>query len=397
MLNTLNQHTSIMSTYNRLPLRVIKGKGAYVWAEDGEKYLDFTSGIATCNLGHCHSAVKNEINLQLEMIWHTSNLYEVPKQEELASLLTERSCLDQVFFCNSGAEANEAAIKLVKAHEQKSSGNAATIVTFHQSFHGRTLGTIAATGQEKIKQGFEPLLEGFVHLPFNDGEALKAIEALKPSAVMLELLQGEGGVILADPIWVKALASICKKQNTLLVVDEVQTGIGRTGSLFLYEQYSIEPDIITLAKGLGSGFPIGAMLAKKEVASAFKPGMHGSTFGGNPLACSAGIGTLSVMTQEFLDNTKKVSELLFQELQQLAKKFPTIKAIKGKGFLLGLEMEEDVSSFLLEALQQKLLLLSAGPFVIRMLPPINLVESEVHDFIHRFQQVLHNWEAAKND
>lgn len=386
-----------MNTYSRLPLSIQKAKGTYVWSDKNEAYLDFTSGIATCNLGHCPPEVQKALEKQLSNLWHTSNLYHVPKQEQLASLLVEKSCFDQVFFCNSGAEANEAAIKLVRAIAHKKLKKQASIVTFQQSFHGRTLATVAATGQEKIKAGFEPMPEGFIHLPYNDYQSLQTIRELEPTAVMLELLQGEGGVVPADPDWVKELSSICKEKEILLVVDEVQTGMGRTGSLFLYEHYNVEPDIMTLAKGLGSGFPIGAMLAKEEIATAFQPGMHGSTFGGNPLACTAGIETLNIISEEnFLKNVVEKSKYLHSQLENLLDDFSFIKEKRGKGMLIGLEISGNAIDLIKLALEEKLLLLSAGPNVVRLLPPLTISTEEVLTFIQKFTEVLQQYREAEH-
>ncbi|GAE92134.1 acetylornithine aminotransferase [Gracilibacillus boraciitolerans JCM 21714] len=256
------------------PITLVEGKGgSYVWDDQGKKYLDYSSGIATCNLGHVPEVVEKAVQEQLSKLWHCSNLYHIPNQEKLAQVLTENSCGDQVFFCNSGAEANEAAIKIAKKYghdvlEQDSP----LIVTFKNSFHGRTMATLSATGQQKIQKGFTPLMPGFDYLPFNDKKALEQLKEKKPVAVLLELVQGEGGVIPADSEWVKQLESICKEQNILLMVDEIQTGMGRTGTLFCYQHYGIEPDVISLAKGgLGSGFPIGAIIAKEHVAKVFSP------------------------------------------------------------------------------------------------------------------------------
>ncbi|MEA3319282.1 MAG: acetylornithine transaminase [Bacillota bacterium] len=397
MSKSATDYSPIMNTYSRLPLSIQKGKGTYVWSDKNEAYLDYTSGIATCNLGHCPPQVEKALKEQLSELWHTSNLYHVPKQEELARLLVEKSCFDQVFFCNSGAEANEAAIKLVRAIANNNRKKQASIVTFQQSFHGRTLATVAATGQEKIKSGFEPMLEGFIHLCYNDYQSLQTIRELEPTAVMLELLQGEGGVVPADPDWVKELSTICKENGILLVVDEVQTGMGRTGSLFLYEQYNVEPDIMTLAKGLGSGFPIGAMLAKEEIASAFKPGMHGSTFGGNPLACTAGIETLNIISEEnFLNSVAEQSEFLHTQLENLLADFSFIKEKRGKGLLIGLEIKGNAIDIVKMALEEKLLLLSAGPNVVRMLPPLTISQEEIISFVQKFIKVLQQYREVEH-
>ncbi|MCG1020934.1 acetylornithine transaminase [Sutcliffiella horikoshii] len=386
-----------MNTYSRLPLSIQKGKGTFVWSDTGEEYLDFTSGIATCNLGHCPPKIQAALEEQITQIWHTSNLYHIPKQEELAELLVEKSCFDQVFFCNSGAEANEAAIKLIRSFAKKNGGKQASIVTFDQSFHGRTLATVAATGQEKIKAGFEPMLEGFIHLPFNDDQALQTIKELSPTAVMLELLQGEGGVIPADDKWIKELSSICKEAGILLVVDEVQTGMGRTGSLFLYEQYGIEPDIMTLAKGLGSGFPIGAMLAKADVGAAFQPGMHGSTFGGNPLASCAGTATVKVLSEtDLIKKSVEQSQYILSNLEDLKDNRSFIKEIRGRGMLIGILIEGEAIELVKIALKEKLLLLSAGPNVIRLLPPLTVSKDEVDVFVQKFTKVLQQYEEEQH-
>src|SRR5699024_8617833 len=282
----------IMNTYGRFPITLVKGKGSYVWDEDGKKYLDYSSGIATCNLGHVPDAVESAVQEQLSELWHCSNLYHIPAQEKLAKALVEHSCGDQVFFCNSGAEANEAAIKIAKKYgHEVLKQDSPLIITFNNSFHGRTMATLSATGQEKIQNGFAPLTPGFAYLPFNEESALEELVEKQPAAVLLELVQGEGGVIPADAAWVKKLATICKENYILLMIDEIQTGMGRTGKLFAYEHYGIEPDVISLAKGLGSGFAIGAIVAKQHVSNVFSAGTHGSTFGGNPLASTAGVAT----------------------------------------------------------------------------------------------------------
>lgn len=382
-----------MNTYRRLPVTFLKGAGSKLWDECGTEYLDFTSGIATCNLGHVPAQVKLALEEQLAKLWHTSNLYHIQTQEKLANLLIEKTCFDQAFFCNSGAEANEAAIKLVRAYTASQNKSNPVIATFQQSFHGRTMATVSATGQEKIRNGFEPLLPGFLHLVYNDFNSLKLLDSIAPNAVMIELVQGEGGVIPSYQKWLDELVTICKNKDILLVVDEVQTGMGRTGSLFAYEQYGIEPDIITLAKGLGSGFPIGAMLAKEEVGNAFQPGRHGSTFGGNPLAATAGFATLTEMTETtVLENAQKISRLLFTKLSDLQKRFSFMKEVRGKGLLIGIEIEGDAAKAVELALQEKLLLVTAGPNVIRLLPPLTLTTEELESFEEKFIRVLEQLE-----
>ncbi|EGL83673.1 Acetylornithine/succinyldiaminopimelate aminotransferase [Caldalkalibacillus thermarum TA2.A1] len=375
----------LMQVYQRFPLRIVKGEGSYVWDEQGERYLDFTSGLAVCNLGHVPPAVKQAVQTQLERLWHCSNLFHIPVQEQLAQLLVENSCADQVFFCNSGAEANEAAIKLARKYaKQVKKTEAYKIVTFTQSFHGRTLATLTATGQKKVQQDFHPLPPGFRYLPYNDMDALQEAAGEQTCAVLLELVQGEGGVIPAEPEWVAALDRLCKKHGLLLMVDEVQTGMGRTGTLFAYEQYGIEPDVITLAKGLGSGFPIGALLAKAHVAQAFTAGSHGSTFGGNPLAASAGLATLNEMLHpSFLPRVQELAQYLSNGLKALAESKPTIKEVRGKGLLQGILVGEGQAKAVVDAARdKKVLLLVAGPDVVRILPPLTTSKTEIDELLN---------------
>jgi acetylornithine aminotransferase len=384
------QISPVMATYSRFPVTLVKGKGSYVWDDQGKQFLDFTSGIATCNLGHVPDIVKIKLEEQLQNLWHCSNLYNIPNQEELASLLTANSCGDQVFFCNSGAEANEAAIKLARRYSRKVKGSDSfEVITFQQSFHGRTLATLSATGQEKIHQGFYPLVPGFSYLPFNDMDALEVLVTLKPAAVLLELVQGEGGVIPANVAWVKKLAQICEENEILLMVDEIQTGIGRTGTLFAYEQYGIEPDVISIAKGLGSGFPIGAIIAKEEAAKGFEPGSHGSTFGGNPLATAAGVATITHITESnILEIVAELSAYLDFQLQELKEKFSIIKEIRGKGLLKGLVIEGNALNIVNKALANNLLILTAGPDVVRILPPLTTSKEEINEFKNKLEKVF---------
>jgi acetylornithine/N-succinyldiaminopimelate aminotransferase len=386
-----------MATYSRFPVTLVKGKGSYVWDDQGKQYLDFTSGIATCNLGHVPDAVKEKLEEQLQNLWHCTNLYHIPNQEKLAALLAANSCGEQVFFCNSGAEANEAAIKLARRYANKVKGSGSSeVVTFQQSFHGRTLATLTATGQEKIQQGFSPLMPGFSYLPFNDEEALEELTTRKPAAVLLELVQGEGGVIPANPEWVKKLAAICKDNDILLMVDEIQTGIGRTGTLFAYEQYGIEPDVISLAKGLGSGFPIGAIIAKEEAAKGFEPGSHGSTFGGNPLATAAGLATVThILETNLLKQVNEVVTYLDSQLEMLKGKYEFIKNIRGKGLLKGLLVETNALDIVQKAIANNLLILTAGPNVVRILPPLTVTKEEINEFIEALEKTLQGIEKGE--
>lgn len=391
MAQTKEEIQAVMPTYGRFPITVVKGKGSYVWDDKGNKYLDYCSGIATCNLGHVPEVVEKALQQQLSELWHCSNLYHIPKQEELAELITKYSCTDSVFYCNSGAEANEAAIKIAKKYgHDVLNQEQPLIITFQSSFHGRTMATLSATGQEKIQQGFTPLVPGFEYTPFNEDASLQLIQEKKPAAVMLELVQGEGGVIPAYKEWVQKLNTLCKEQGTLLMVDEIQTGIGRTGTLFAYEQYNIEPDVITLAKGLGSGFPIGVMAAKEHVAKVFTPGSHGSTFGGNPLAVTAAHATLKhIVESDVLENAHKVSEYLWQELEQLVQKKKSIKGLRGKGMLIGIEVESDAINYVNKARENhQLLILVAGPKVVRILPPLTTSKEEAVQFIQIVEQLF---------
>ncbi|GGE29315.1 acetylornithine aminotransferase [Pullulanibacillus camelliae] len=390
--SSLLEHSALMSTYGRFPIEIVKGKGSYVWDAAGTQYLDFTSGIATCNLGHVPEGVKDKLHDQVETLWHCSNLYHIPSQEQLAQKLIELSCFDKAFFCNSGAEANEAAIKLARRYANKvKKTEAFNIVTFQHSFHGRTMATLSATGQEKIHDGFDPLLKGFHYLPYNDFTALDQLSGKQTCAVLLELVQGEGGVNPADPEWVKALEKKCHAEGIFLMVDEIQTGVGRTGTLFAYEQYGIEPDVMTLAKGLGSGFPIGAMLAKEEAAKGFTPGSHGSTFGGNPLATTAGVATLEAIVEaDLIPHAKEMGTYLKNVLEKLKETYPEhILEIKGKGLLVGVVTAQPAIDIVNKAREeQHLLILTAGPQVIRILPPLNTTSIEIDAFVQAFAKVL---------
>ncbi|MDG5787489.1 acetylornithine transaminase [Evansella sp. AB-P1] len=378
------QKDSIMPTYARFPITLVKGEGSYVWDDKGTKYLDFTSGIGTCNLGHVPSVVKTAVESQLQELWHCSNLFHIPTQQKLANLLTSHSFGDQVFFCNSGAEANEGAIKLARRYAQKVKGTEAyEVVTFTQSFHGRTLATLSATGQTKIQDGFAPLMPGFRYLPFNDTEALAQLVTANTCAVMLEVVQGEGGVIPAEKEWLKKVEEICKENDILLMIDEIQTGIGRTGKLFGHECYGINPDVMTIAKGLGSGFPIGAIVATEKAAKAFEAGTHGSTFGGNPIVTAAGAATLTeLVDSNLIENVTELGEYLSEQLNELKKQFEQIVEIRGIGLMQGIVLSgpaKDALTITRENYQT--LLLPAGPNVIRLLPPLTTSKAEIDQVI----------------
>ncbi|WP_077306868.1 acetylornithine transaminase [Terribacillus halophilus] len=381
--------SSVIPTYSRFPISITKGEGSYVWDENGKQYLDYTAGIATCNLGHAPASVKEAVKEQLDTLWHCSNLYHIPIQEQLADLLTANTFADQVFFANSGAEANEAAIKLARSYAQKVKGTAAyEVVTFSQSFHGRTLATLAATGQEKIQKHFAPLAKGFRYLPYNDNQALEDLIGPDTCGVLLEIVQGEGGVIPADPAWVKEVARLCKEHDVLFMLDEVQTGVGRTGTLYAYEQYEVQPDVLTTAKGLGSGIPIGAMLATEKAAAAFEAGSHGSTFGGNPVAAAAGKATLEVIANtEFLAEVQEMADYFREELQAIVTQSSTFTDVRGKGALLGLGTSGKAIELVHQARELGLLVLVAGEHVLRILPPLNTSKAEVDFCLETLKQI----------
>ena len=370
----------LFPTYQRYDVRAAKGEGAWLWDERGNRWLDFTSGLAVCNLGHCHPRVTAAVQKQLETLWHASNLFHISLQEEVAGILTEASGLGAAFFCNSGAEANEAAIKLArKAARERRGIEKPKIITFQGSFHGRTLATLTATGQEKVKTGFAPLPAGFVTVPFGDLEAVKRAADEHTAAVMLELVQGEGGVRPADPAFVAALSRLCRERGILLLVDEVQTGMGRTGSLFAFEQYGVVPDVVTLAKGLGNGIPIGAMMARRELISVFGPGSHASTFGGNPLAMAAARSVLEeIRRPELLKNVREQGERLLVSLREGLGNLPWVKGVRGLGLMVGIELTIDATPVIQRARERGLLVLPAGPRVVRLLPPL-IVTGEMVD------------------
>ena len=378
------EHTArhVMNTYNRFPVAIVKGEGRRVWDADGKEYLDFTSGLALWNLRHCHPRVVAALREQAGRLIHISNLYHIGPQAELAGLLTEESFAKKVFFCNSGAEANEAAIKLARKYYSVRGENRYKVITMEKSFHGRTFATLAATGQKKFQAGFEPLLEKFTYVPFDDAGAVgKAIDETT-AAVMVEPVQGEGGVNVPSPDYLKKLREISAAKGVLLILDEVQSGMGRTGRLFAYEHSGITPDIMTLAKGLGAGVAIGAMLATDEVASAFTPGTHASTFGGNPLATAAGVAALRAIFDEgVLENCARMGDYLTGRLHSLKDSFPFIKEVRGKGLLIGMEMTVPASPIVKECLVKGLLINCVGDYTLRFIPALTVTKQEVDEMM----------------
>ncbi|AEG58647.1 acetylornithine transaminase [Desulforamulus ruminis] len=369
----------VMNTYGRLPMALVKGEGPWVWDADGRKYLDFVGGLAVNSLGHAHPKVAEAISRQAATLLHCSNIYWIEPQVKLAKLLVENSCASKAFFCNSGAEANEGAIKLARKYAKKNLGpNQYEVISATNSFHGRTLATVTATGQTKYQKGFEPLPPGFRHVPFNDLAALE--ENIRPQtcAVMLEPVQGEGGVIPADPGYLAGVAQLCRDKGLLLIFDEVQCGLGRTGKFLAHQHYGVEPDIITLAKALGGGFPIGALLAKEEVAGAFQPGDHASTFGGNPLATAAALAAMEALLQDGVqENAAKVGQYFKEKLSGLTAKHSFVREVRGLGLMLGLELSIEGKDIVAKCLEQGLLINCTNGNVLRFLPPLIITEEDV--------------------
>jgi len=389
-----------MGTYGRFPLSLTRGNGCWVEDDQGVRYLDAVAGIATCTLGHSDRAMRKALTRQLRRLQHVSNLYEIPEQTELASWLVHHSCADSVFFCNSGAEANEAAIKLARKHGHTVRGiERPVILTARASFHGRTLAAVSATGQPRYHQGFEPMVEGFENFTYNDLESFKTLltklEAHGPrvAGVLIEPLQGEGGVNPGDPAVFKAIRELCTANNILLIFDEVQVGMGRCGTLWGYERLGVEPDAFTLAKGLGGGHAIGALLVKKH-ADHFVPGDHASTFGGNPFACRAGLTVArELQRRHLLRNVQQREAQLHNGLQALVQRFPTLlQGCRGWGLLQGLVMQPNCGhaavDVVKEALKQRLLLVPAGPQVVRMVPPLVINQREVNTLLKRLDATL---------
>ncbi|MRR15648.1 MAG: acetylornithine transaminase [Deltaproteobacteria bacterium] len=380
----------VMNTYRRVPIALVKGEGARVWDANGKEYLDFVAGIAVCNLGHSHPNVVKAVRKQVKDLTHVSNLYYTQPQGEVAALLTEHSFAGKVFFCNSGAEANEAAIKLARKYSHENMGaDKFELITMKDSFHGRTMATITATGQEKFQFGFTPLLDGFRYVPFNDPRALEAAITPKTCGIMLEPIQGEGGVIIPDDRYLAEVREICDRHKILMIVDEVQTGIGRTGRLFAYEYSGIKPDIMTLAKALGNGFPVGAMLASDEIAKAFGPGNHASTFGGNLLAMAAAKATIRTMLDEgVLENCQKMGGYFLAKLHALKAKHAIISGVRGRGLMLACALSVEGADIVRACQERGLLINCTGGKTLRFVPPLIITQKDIDSAIAILDAVL---------
>ncbi len=383
------EHKYFMHTVERVPLTLVRGQGARVWDEDGREYLDFVGGWAVNSLGHCPPVVVDAIAEQAQTLIQASNQFYTIPQIRLAELLLQHSCLDKVFFCNSGTEANEGAAKLARRYGEHHLGGAYEIITTAGSFHGRTLAMVAATGQSKFQAPYVPLPSGFVNVEYNSVEAIKAATTDKTCAVMLEAIQGEGGVNIPDAGYLKAVRAWCDEKGILFVLDEIQTGMGRTGTLFAYEQSGTEPDVMTLAKGLASGIPVGAVLAK-DGASVFIPGEHGSTFGGNPVACAAAYATLKyVIDNDIAGNAHRVGQYLMAGLEKLKDKHRFITDARGRGLLAALEFGSDIAkSVLMACLDRGLLVNRLKPNALRFMPPLIIGEAEVDEALDILDKVL---------
>lgn len=368
-----------MNTYSRLPVTFVKGEGVWLWDDHGERYLDALAGIAVCGLGHCHPRLTKAICEQAKTLIHTSNLYHIDKQERLADRLTELSGMDNAFFCNSGAEANETAIKLARLHGHNKGVSLPTIIVMERSFHGRTMATLTASGNRKVQAGFEPLLTGFVRVPYNNMEAITqvAVNNKDVVAVLVEPFQGEGGVNIPEAHYLQELRNLCNQYGWLLMLDEVQSGIGRSGKWFAFQHSNIKPDVVTLAKGLGGGVAIGACLAKGIAAEVFKPGNHASTFGGNPLACAAAIETLTVISEEnLLDHAAKLGDFMRGKFKSQLAGVTGVVQVRGQGLIIGIELAVPCAELVKKALTKKLLINVTSDKVIRLLPAFVMQQAE---------------------
>jgi acetylornithine/N-succinyldiaminopimelate aminotransferase len=384
------------NTYQRFPVVLIKGNGTKLWDTEGRSYTDFVAGIAVCNLGHAHPRICEALAQQAQTLLHVSNLYYTQPQTELASWLIENSFADRVFFGNSGAEANEAAIKLARKYfKERGEDNRFRIVTMERSFHGRTLATLSATGQEKIKKGFEPVLAGFDFVPFNDAKALRAQIGPSTCAVMLEPIQGEGGVRCPDENYLKTVRKICDETGTLLIFDEIQTGMGRTGQLFAYQHFGVEPDIMTLAKALANGLPIGAMLAKEKIAAAFGIGSHASTFGGTPVVSAAALEVCKILVEDNVIENGRVAGVYFKEkLNELKARHSVIEDVRGLGLLLGMQLKIDGRPVVTQCMENGFLINCIQEKILRFIPPLIITPEEIDQLVKCLDLILTQTESS---
>ncbi len=390
--------SKMMDTYARQPVTFEKGEGVWLWAKDGKKYLDALSGVAVNGLGHTHPKLIKAINEQISRLIHVSNVYHIAEQEKLAEKLTSIAHMDNVFFCNSGCEANEAAIKLARLYGHQNGIDTPEIIVMEKAFHGRTMATLSATGNRKTQAGFEPLVGGFIRVAFDDLEAIQQIASRKNNvvAILVEPIQGEGGINIPSNIqnYLKGLREICDQHHWLLMLDEVQSGIGRTGKWFAHQHTAIQPDVMTLAKGLGSGVPIGACLARGKASQVFTPGKHGSTFGGNPLATAAGYATLNIIEEDKLcSHASKMGALINEEFTKHLKGCPQVKVIRNLGLMIGIELDQPCGDLTKLALDAGLLINVTADKVIRLLPPLVINEAEAKELVERLSQVIKNFLA----
>ena len=388
LIKLTNKH--VAQTYGRYPIGLVRGKGTSVWDASGKKYIDFVAGLAVDNLGHCHPNVVSAIRKQAGRLLHVSNLYHIEPQSQLAAELTRLSFADKFFFCNSGTEANEAAIKLARRwFYDNGQPKRFEIITMKDSFHGRTMASLSATAQKKIHTGFKPLLPGFKYVPFNDIAALKKTITKKTCAVLIEPIQGEGGVNLAQETYLKTLRKICNEKGILLIFDEIQTGFGRTGHLFAYERHKIKPDIITLAKALGGGIAIGAMGSTNKIIKSFSPGTHGATFGGNPLACAASLASLKTLTKKgFLEKSSATGDYFLTQLYRLKDNFSIIREVRGVGLMLAIELNQPGAEVVTNCMKEGLLINCIQQNTIRFLPPLIITRKEINFLIRTLSKIF---------
>jgi acetylornithine/N-succinyldiaminopimelate aminotransferase len=383
-----------MATYKRLPVTFVRGEGVWLWDTDGRRYLDAVSGIAVCGLGHAHPAVHRAVCEQASTLLHTSNLYRIAAQEMLGETLNALSGMDRVFFCNSGAEANEAAIKLARLYGHQRGIEQPAILVTESSFHGRTLATLSATGNRKVQAGFEPLVQGFVRVPYDDVTAIETAAANRPNlaAILVEPIQGEGGVNIPGDDYLGRLRALCDRHGWLLMLDEIQTGMGRTGRMFAHQHNKVRPDVVTVAKGLGNGVPIGACLARGEAAQVLGPGSHGSTFGGNPLACRAALSVLETLHGEgLIERAAHTGEQLLSGLRRELAGISGVRQVRGCGLMLGIELDRPCGELVTDALEAGLLINVTADRVVRLLPPLILQEAEAEQIIREVSRLIEDF------